>query len=115
MQNVVLQCSTPSSSQQGQDTVVDRDVAANRQAAQAAQAPLLRIIGVTVRFGAIVALNEVSFDVRRGEILGLIGPNGAGKTTLFNCLNRLSEVERGAIELEGRSLLAVPRHDIARV
>jgi branched-chain amino acid transport system ATP-binding protein len=69
---------------------------------------------VTVRFGAIVALNEVSFDVRRGEILGLIGPNGAGKTTLFNCLSRLVEVERGDIELEGRSLRAVPRHEIAR-
>jgi branched-chain amino acid transport system ATP-binding protein len=77
--------------------------------------PLLRIKGVTVRFGAIVALNEVSFDVKRGEILGLIGPNGAGKTTLFNCLSRLSNVERGTIELEGRSLLEVPRHDIARV
>jgi branched-chain amino acid transport system ATP-binding protein len=76
--------------------------------------PLLRITGVTVRFGAIVALNEVSFDVRRGEILGLIGPNGAGKTTLFNCLSRLVEIERGDIALEGRSLLAVPRHEIAR-
>jgi branched-chain amino acid transport system ATP-binding protein len=77
--------------------------------------PLLRIKGVTVRFGAIVALNEVSFDVKRGEILGLIGPNGAGKTTLFNCLSRLSDVESGTIELEGRSLLDVPRHEIARV
>ena len=77
--------------------------------------PLLRIRGVTVRFGAIVALNEVSFEVRCGEILGLIGPNGAGKTTLFNCLSRLCNVERGAIELEGHSLLAVPRHAIARV
>jgi branched-chain amino acid transport system ATP-binding protein len=87
---------------------VNADVAANPLV------PLLRIRGVTVRFGAIVALNEVSFDVRRGEILGLIGPNGAGKTTLFNCLSRLSEVERGDIELEGRSLLAMPRHEIAR-
>jgi branched-chain amino acid transport system ATP-binding protein len=77
--------------------------------------PLLRIRGVTVRFGAITALNDVSFDVRRGEILGLIGPNGAGKTTLFNCLSRLCDVERGLIELDGRSLLDVPRHDIARV
>jgi branched-chain amino acid transport system ATP-binding protein len=77
--------------------------------------PLLRIKEVTVRFGAIVALNEVSFDVRRGEILGLIGPNGAGKTTLFNCLSRLCNVEKGAIQLEGRSLLDVPRHDIPRV
>jgi branched-chain amino acid transport system ATP-binding protein len=77
--------------------------------------PLLRIRGVTVRFGPIVALSDVSFEVRRGEILGLIGPNGAGKTTLFNCLSRLCEVERGSIDLDGRSLLAVPRHDIARV
>jgi branched-chain amino acid transport system ATP-binding protein len=83
-------------------------------AAQAA-GPLLRIRGVTVRFGAITALNDVSFEVRRGEILGLIGPNGAGKTTLFNCLSRLCEVERGAIVLDGRSLLGVPRHHIARV
>ncbi len=79
------------------------------------QTPLLRIRGVCVRFGAIVALNDVSFEVRRGEILGLIGPNGAGKTTLFNCLSRLSDVHRGTIELEGRALLGVPRHDIARV
>jgi branched-chain amino acid transport system ATP-binding protein len=77
--------------------------------------PLLRIRNVTVRFGAIVALNQVSFDVNQGEILGLIGPNGAGKTTLFNCLSRLAEVECGAIDLEGRSLLTVPRYDIARI
>ncbi|HEU4732102.1 MAG TPA: ATP-binding cassette domain-containing protein, partial [Kofleriaceae bacterium] len=89
--------------------MVYRDVAPNLNA------PLLRIHRVTVRFGAIVALNEVSFEVRRGEILGLIGPNGAGKTTLFNCLSRLVDVERGTIELEGRSLLAVPRYEISRV
>src|SRR5690349_19576525 len=77
--------------------------------------PLLRIKGVTVRFGAIVALNEVSFDVKRGEILGLIGPNGAGKTTLFNCLSRLVDVESGTIELEGRPLLRLARHAIAGV
>jgi branched-chain amino acid transport system ATP-binding protein len=77
--------------------------------------PLLRIKGVTVKFGAIVALNEVSFDVRRGEILGLIGPNGAGKTTLFNCLSRLVDCQCGVVELEGRSLLDVRRHDISRV
>jgi branched-chain amino acid transport system ATP-binding protein len=103
MQNIVLQCSTR------KDPDVTADVVANQQA------PLLRIRGVTVRFGAIVALNDVSFDVRRGEILGLIGPNGAGKTTLFNCLSRLVDVERGTIELEGRPLLSVPRHDIAGV
>ena len=69
---------------------------------------------MSVRFGAIVALSDVSFDVRRGEILGLIGPNGAGKTTLFNCLSRLCEVERGEIELAGKSLLELPPHAVAR-
>jgi branched-chain amino acid transport system ATP-binding protein len=76
--------------------------------------PLLQIRGVTVRFGPIVALSNVTFDVRRGEILGLIGPNGAGKTTLFNCLSRLCEVERGAIILDGRSLLGAAARDRRR-
>lgn len=78
------------------------------------QRPLLRISGVTVRFGAIVALSDVSFEISAGEILGLIGPNGAGKTTLFNCLSRLVELESGSIELDGASLSRVPRYEIAR-
>jgi branched-chain amino acid transport system ATP-binding protein len=79
-----------------------------------AQRPLLRISGVTVRFGAIVALSDVSFEIAAGEILGLIGPNGAGKTTLFNCLSRLVELESGSIELDGMPLSAVPRYEVAR-
>jgi branched-chain amino acid transport system ATP-binding protein len=78
------------------------------------QQPLLHLEGVSVKFGAIVALSDVSFDVRPGEIVGLIGPNGAGKTTVFNCLSRLCPIERGVIELDGRSLLAVERRDVAR-
>jgi branched-chain amino acid transport system ATP-binding protein len=66
-----------------------------------------------VRFGGIVALDGVSFEVPAGQIVGLIGPNGAGKTTLFNCVSRLYECQRGDILLEGRSLLRVPRHGIA--
>jgi len=78
----------------------------------AAQA-LLRVHNVGVRFGGIVALDDVSFDVAPNCIVGLIGPNGAGKTTLFNCLSRLYECDCGDIVFDGRSLLRVPRHRIA--
>jgi branched-chain amino acid transport system ATP-binding protein len=70
---------------------------------------------VTVRFGGIVALDDVSFDVDARQICGLIGPNGAGKTTLFNCLSRLYRFERGTITFDGRSLATVPRHRIAEL
>ena len=76
-------------------------------------AALLAVSGVSVRFGGIVALDGVSFDVAAGAIAGLIGPNGAGKTTLFNCLSRLYECDSGTIVFDGRSLLEVPRHRIA--
>ena len=75
--------------------------------------PLLHIEGVTVRFGGIVALDGVSFDVARGQICGLIGPNGAGKSTLFNCLSRLYTFSSGRIEFEGRPLASLPRHQMA--
>ena len=74
---------------------------------------LLSVRKVTVRFGGIVALDDVSFDVARGDICGLIGPNGAGKTTLFNCMSRLYQYQSGDIVLEGRSLTDVPIHRIA--
>ena len=75
--------------------------------------PLLRVQGVSVRFGGIVALDGVSFDVARGDICALIGPNGAGKTTLFNCMSRLYPYQAGDIQFEGRSLTNVPQHRIA--
>jgi branched-chain amino acid transport system ATP-binding protein len=74
--------------------------------------PLLSVQGVSVRFGGIVALDGVSFDVFPGQIAGLIGPNGAGKTTLFNCLSRLYQPSSGDIKFEGRSILRSKRHDI---
>ena len=74
--------------------------------------PLLSVRGVSVRFGGVVALDDVSFDVVQGQIAGLIGPNGAGKTTLFNCLSRLYQPSGGEILFEGASVLAVPRHRI---
>jgi branched-chain amino acid transport system ATP-binding protein len=74
---------------------------------------LLSVRGVSVRFGGIVALDDVSFDVAGGDICGLIGPNGAGKTTLFNCMSRLYQYQSGDILLEGRSLTNEPVHRIA--
>ena len=74
---------------------------------------LLSVEQVSVRFGGIVALDGVSFEVSKGQICGLIGPNGAGKTTLFNCLSRLYRAERGRILFKGHSLLEVPRYRIA--
>ena len=74
---------------------------------------MLRVDGVTVRFGGITALDKVSFAMTAGDIVGLIGPNGAGKTTLFNCLSRLYAFNEGAILFEGRPLIATPAHGIA--
>ena len=79
----------------------------------AAPAELLRVDGVTVRFGGITALDKVSFTVAVGHIVGLIGPNGAGKTTLFNCLSRLYAFTEGSIAFEGRPLTDTPAHGIA--
>ncbi|MGE0765286.1 MAG: ABC transporter ATP-binding protein [Hyphomicrobiaceae bacterium] len=76
---------------------------------------ILSVRDVTVRFGGIVALDGISFDIEKGQIAGLIGPNGAGKTTLFNCLSRLYVPTSGDIRFEGRSLLAEPRHRIANL
>ena len=80
-----------------------------------ASAPLLEIAQLTMRFGGIVALENVSFTVRKGRIAGLIGPNGAGKTTLFNCLSRLYRAERGDIRLNGKSLGRCAASDIAAI
>jgi branched-chain amino acid transport system ATP-binding protein len=74
---------------------------------------LLSVSNISVRFGGIVALDDLSFDIARGLIVGLIGPNGAGKTTLFNCLSRLYPFEGGDIVFDGTSLRNVPRHGIA--
>ena len=78
-------------------------------------APLLEVRDVSLRFGGIVALDGVSFEIEEGQILGLIGPNGAGKTTLFNCVSRLYTPNRGDILFEGGSLLDRPPHRIAEI
>jgi branched-chain amino acid transport system ATP-binding protein len=75
---------------------------------------LLSVEHVTRRFGGIVAVDDVSFDVGEGEIVGLIGPNGAGKTTVFNLITRLYRPDDGGIAFEGRSLLRTPPHGVVR-
>jgi len=75
---------------------------------------LLEVRDVTLRFGGIVALNGVSFDVAEGEISGLIGPNGAGKTTAFNVITRLYKPDSGEVIFDGSSLLAQPAFKIVR-
>jgi branched-chain amino acid transport system ATP-binding protein len=75
--------------------------------------PILKVRQLGVRFGGIIALDDVSFDIEPRQIVGLIGPNGAGKTTLFNCLSRLYEPSSGTIAFEDRDLLTAEPHDIA--
>jgi branched-chain amino acid transport system ATP-binding protein len=76
--------------------------------------PLLSVRDVTRRFGGIVALDRVSFDVYDGQIVGLIGPNGAGKTTAFNVITRLYRPDEGELEFAGESLLRTPPYRIVR-
>jgi branched-chain amino acid transport system ATP-binding protein len=66
-----------------------------------------------VRFGGVLAVNKVSFDVKQGEVFTLIGPNGAGKTTVFNLISRIYTPTTGEIEYRGEKLTAQPPHKIA--
>ena len=75
---------------------------------------LLSVRDVTLRFGGIVALDGVSFDVEEGQISGLIGPNGAGKTTAFNVITRLYKPDSGTVEYDGSTLLRTSPHTIVR-
>jgi len=75
---------------------------------------MLSVERVTRRFGGIFAVDDVSFDVNEGEIVGMIGPNGAGKTTMFNLITRLYKPDNGEIVFEGESLLRTPPHGIVK-
>ena len=77
-------------------------------------AALLSVENVTRRFGGVVALDGVSFDVPAGEIVGLIGPNGAGKTTAFNVITRLYKPDEGRVVFDGQDLLRTPVHRVVK-
>jgi branched-chain amino acid transport system ATP-binding protein len=76
--------------------------------------PLLRLENVTMQFGGVTALNNVTFDVKPQEILGLIGPNGAGKTTVFNVITGVYQVSSGVISFQGGSLAGKKRYKITK-
>ncbi|MFY1624044.1 ABC transporter ATP-binding protein [Micromonospora sp. WMMD723] len=77
--------------------------------------PLLEVDHVTLRFGGVVALNDVDFTLYKGEILGLIGPNGAGKTTCFNAMTGIYQPSEGQIRFRGEKISGKKRHQITKM
>jgi branched-chain amino acid transport system ATP-binding protein len=75
---------------------------------------LLRLNKVTMRFGGVVALNEVELELREGEIFALIGPNGAGKTTVFNVVTGVYRPTSGEVVFGGRRISGLKRHQVTR-
>jgi branched-chain amino acid transport system ATP-binding protein len=78
-----------------------------------ADGSILRLHNVTRRFGGLVAVDDVSFDVRRGEVFALIGPNGAGKTTLFNGITGLIPPTSGTVDFDGHDITGLKPHQVA--
>jgi len=76
---------------------------------------ILKVENVTKRFGGLIAVNKVSFEVEEKEILGIIGPNGAGKTTLFNVISGVYKPEEGRIIFDGTEITGLPPFKIARL
>jgi len=76
---------------------------------------VLKLEGVTKRFGGLTAVREVSLEVREGDLLGIIGPNGAGKTTLFHMISGYYRPDEGRILYEGRDVTGLPPHAICRL
>ncbi|MGL5829665.1 MAG: ABC transporter ATP-binding protein [Angustibacter sp.] len=95
------------------DLMTDQSTAAPPEQHQ--PEPVLEMRDVTLRFGGVVALDRVSFDIRPGEILGLIGPNGAGKTTCFNAMTGVYRPSSGAVRFHGQVLANQPRSEITKL
>ncbi len=81
----------------------------------AAQENILQVKGVTKRFGGLIAVNNVTFDLPRGQILGLIGPNGAGKTTLFNVINGVYAPTEGHVIFKGTDISGWQPYDVVKL
>jgi branched-chain amino acid transport system ATP-binding protein len=88
--------------------------APSRPSADGAAGPLLRTVGLTIKFGGLTALNNVDFAVEREEIRAIIGPNGAGKSTFFNCLTGVLRPSSGAILFAGGDITGLPPDRISQ-
>jgi branched-chain amino acid transport system ATP-binding protein len=97
------------------DEDVAEEAAPERHIAVEVGDDLIEVQNLTVKFGGLVALDDVSFTIKRGEILGLIGPNGAGKTTCFNAMTGVYKPTSGRVLLEGNSIGGKKRHHITRL
>ncbi|MFU8853470.1 ABC transporter ATP-binding protein [Micromonospora sp. SL1-18] len=98
-----------------QTPAVPAQAAAPAAEAVPAREPLLEVDNVTLRFGGVVALNQVDFTLYKGEILGLIGPNGAGKTTCFNAMTGIYQPTEGEIRFRGQKISGKKRHKITQM
>src|SRR5207237_6895538 len=87
--------------------------AAGDRSCLAAEMTFLEIKNLSVRFGGLLAIEHLTFEVREGEVLSLIGPNGAGKTTAFNAITGYLAPTSGEMTFQGRSLRALKTHQIA--
>jgi branched-chain amino acid transport system ATP-binding protein len=97
------------------EPVIDEEMAALHREVKAAEGEtLLQTTDLTVKFGGLTALDSVTFDIKRGEILGLIGPNGAGKTTCFNAITGVYRPTSGSVIFDGAPLGKIKRHQITR-
>ncbi|RJQ47035.1 MAG: ABC transporter ATP-binding protein [Nitrospiraceae bacterium] len=76
---------------------------------------LLQVKGVSMFFGGLAAISDVSFDIQKGDILGLIGPNGAGKTTMFNVVNGFYAPSRGEVFFKGKKISGLKPHQICKL
>lgn len=112
------QASSPSTPKPDAPPPLDSEVAqlaaAEREIAVDVGDKLVEIQDLTVRFGGLTALDSVTFDIKRGEILGLIGPNGAGKTTCFNAMTGVYRPSSGQVLLEGEPIGRSKQHKITR-
>lgn len=77
--------------------------------------PILKVDGVSIRFGGVIAADNVTFELEKGEIKGLIGPNGAGKSTIMNLISGIYDVDEGRIFLEGVDVTDIPAYKRARM